>query len=205
MKRSKLKSLIKENISDWLKERAEEYNVSKVSDISTVTEAKSKFDDKLTKDGKVYLVKKPTKNMTEGNMIYSEYLYELVGEEYMGAYSTKERAVSAGKKLLKERDAKLKETYKKGQEKVKTLESTISELKSQIESKMQEAVSNPEMRESLQTESDTLLEKLTTLEAQVERLKDALETENIRLEKKGKKKDKLASRADKEDDSKKED
>ena len=202
MKRSKLKSLIKENISDWLKERAEEYNVSKVSDISTVTEAKSKFDDKLTKDGKVYLVKKPTKNMTEGNMIYSEYLYELVGEEYMGAYSTKERAVSAGKKLLKERDAKLKETYKKGQEKVKTLESTISELKSQIESKMQEAVSNPEMRESLQTESDTLLEKLTTLEAQVERLKDALETENIRLEKK---KDKLASRADKEDDSKKED
>ena len=67
---------------------------------------------------------------------------------------------------------------------------------------MQEAVSNPEMRESLQTESDTLLEKLTTLEAQVERLKDALETENIRLEKK---KDKLASRADKEDDSKKED
>ena len=202
MNRSKLKNLIKENISDWLKERAEEYNVSKVSDISTVTEAKSKFDDKLTKDGKVYLVKKPTKDMTEGNMIYSEYLYELVGEGYMGAYSTKERAVSAGKKLLKERDAKLKEIYKKGQDKVKTLESTINELKSQIESKMQEAVSNPEMRESLQTESDTLLEKLTTLEAQVERLKDALETENIRLEKK---KDKLASRADKEDDSKKED
>ena len=125
MKIKKLKNLIKENITDWLKERAEEYNVSKVIYISTVTEAKSKFDDKLTKDGKVYLVKKPTKDMTEGNMIYSEYLYELVGEGYVSAIY-KERAY-LWKKLLKERDAKLKEIYK-GQDKVKTLEST-NELK----------------------------------------------------------------------------
>ena len=52
-----------------------------------------------------------------------------------------------------------------------------------------------------------MLEKLTTLEGQDEKLKDALEKEGLRFEKKGKKKDTLASRGgDKEkDDSKKED
>ncbi len=69
---------------------------------------------------------------------------------------------------------------------------------------MQEAVSNPDMRESLQTESNSLLEKLTTLESQCNKLKDAIEKEGLRLEKKSgsKKKDTLASRKSKDDDSK---
>lgn len=212
MKRKELKNLIKENIVDWLSERAQQDEADSgdmaYTEKAPIKEEKSSFEDKVTSEqGKIFLVRKPTKDMTEGGIVHAVSLQELIGDGYIGAYKTTGQAATAGKKALKARDAKLKETYKKGQGKVKTLETTIDELKSQIESKMQEATTNPEMRESLTTESNSLLEKLTTLEGQVERLKDALEKEGLRFEKKGKKKDTLASRGgDKEkDDSKKED
>lgn len=212
MKRKELKNLIKENIVDWLSERAQQDEADSgdmaYTEKAPIKEEKSSFEDKVTSEqGKIFLVRKPTKDMTEGGIVHAVSLQELIGDEYIGAYKTTGQAANAGKKALKARDAKLKETYKKGQGKVKTLETTIDELKSQIESKMQEATTNPEMRESLTTESNSLLEKLTTLEGQVEKLKDALEKEGLRFEKKGKKKDTLASRGgDKEkDDSKKED
>lgn len=212
MKRKELKNLIKENIVDWLSERAQQDEADSGDMAYTekvpMKEEKSSFEDKVTSEqGKLFLVRKPTKDMTEGGIVHAVSLQELIGDGYIGAYKTTGQAANAGKKALKARDAKLKETYKKGQGKVKALETTIDELKGQIESKMQEATTNPEMRESLTTESNSLLEKLTTLEGQVERLKDALEKEGLRFEKKGKKKDTLASRGgDKEkDDSKKED
>ena len=46
------------------------------------------------------------------------------------------------------------------------------------------------MRESLTAESNSLMEKLSMLEAQVERLREALEQEGLRFEKKTSKKDK---------------
>lgn len=210
MKRKELKSLIKENIVDWLAERSQQDEANSgdmaYTEKAPIKEEKSEFEDKVTSEqGKIFLVRKPTKDMTEGGIVHAVSLQELIGDGYIGAYKTTGQAATAGKKALKARDAKLKETYKKGQGKVKALETTIDELKGQIESKMQEATTNPEMRESLTTESNSLLEKLTTLEGQVEKLKDALEKEGLRLEKKGKKKDTLASRGgDKyEDDSKK--
>lgn len=208
MKKSHLKKLIQENITDWLRERSTtEEGESKdmaYTEKAPIKEAKSVFEDKVTKDGNVYLVVKPSKDTKEGGIVRSEKLESLVGEGFIGVYTTGEKALAAGKKALKARDANLKETYKKGQTKVKALETTISELRTQIEGKMQEAVSNPDMRESLQTESNSLLEKLTTLEAQCNRLKDAIEKEGLRLEKKSskKKKETLASRKSKEDDSK---
>ena len=212
MKRKELKNLIKENIVDWLSERAQQDEADSGDMAYTekvpMKEEKSSFEDKVTSEqGKLFLVRKPTKDMTEGGIVHAVSLQELIGDGYIGAYKTTGQAANAGKKALKARDAKLKETYKKGQGKVKALETTIDELKGQIESKMQEATTNPEMSEALTTESNSLLEKLTTLEGQVERLKDALEKEGLRFEKKGKKKDTLASRGgDKEkDDSKKED
>lgn len=212
MKRKELKNLIKENIVDWLSERAQQDEADSgdmaYTEKTPIKEEKSEFIDKVTSEqGKLFLVRKPTKDMTEGGIVHAVSLQELIGDGYIGAYKTTGQAAAAGKKALKARDAKLKETYKKGQGKVKALETTIDELKGQIESKMQEATTNPEMRESLTTESNSLLEKLTTLEGQVEKLKDALEKEGLRFEKKGKKKDTLASRGgDKEkDDSKKED
>lgn len=212
MKRKELKNLIKENIVDWLSERAQQDEADSgdmaYTEKAPIKEEKSEFIDKVTSEqGKLFLVRKPTKDMSEGGIVHAVSLQELIGDGYIGAYKTTGQAAAAGKKALKARDAKLKETYKKGQGKVKALETTIDELKGQIESKMQEATTNPEMRESLTTESNSLLEKLTTLEGQVEKLKDALEKEGLRFEKKGKKKDTLASRGgDKEkDDSKKED
>ena len=149
MKRQQLKSLIKENISDWLKERAEEYNVSNVGDVATVTEKKeSSMVDEI---GKFYVVEKPTKNSELSDTFFETDLFEFVLQmkggleksEIHGIYKTEGKAKSQATKLLKDRDTKLKETYKKGQDKVKTLETTINELKGQIESKMQEATSNP--------------------------------------------------------------
>ena len=40
------------------------------------------------------------------------------------------------RKLIKERDIQLKETYKKGQDKLKQMEASIDEIKGQIEGKM---------------------------------------------------------------------
>jgi len=76
------------------------------------------------------------------------------------------------------------------------MEASIDEIKGQIEGKMSEATSNPDMREALTSESNGLMEKLSMLEAQVEKLKEVLEAEGMRFEKKSSKKDK------KEDDKK---
>ena len=70
------------------------------------------------------------------------------------------------------------------------MESSIDEIKSEIEGKMSEATSNPDMRESLTAESNGLMKKLSMLEAQIEKLRDALEAEGMKFEKKSSKKDK---------------
>ena len=69
---------------------------------------------------------------------------------------------------------------------MKELEGQIEEIKGQIESNMFEAVSNPDMRESLSTESDNLYEKLSKVEGMIEKLREVLEQESLRFEKKGK-------------------
>jgi len=92
----------------------------------------------------------------------------------------------------------MKETYKKGQDKLKELEGSLDELKGAIEKNMAEATANPTMRETLQTKSNSLLEKLTQVEAMIERLRGGLEKEGLRLEKK-------KPSDDKKEDSKKDD
>ena len=77
-----------------------------------------------------------------------------------------------------------------GKKKLSMMETSINEIKKEIEGKMSEATANPDMRESLTAESNSLMEKLSMLEAQVERLKEALEQEGLRFEKKTSKKDK---------------
>ena len=56
------------------------------------------------------------------------------------------------------------------------MEASIDEIKGQIEGKMSEATSNPDMRESLTAESNSLMEKLSMLEAQINKLKEVLES-----------------------------
>ena len=202
MKRQDLRNLIKENISDWLSERATLEALQ--AEESPIKEEKSTFEDKISKDGNIYLVYKPGKDDDDSEIVDMISVETLIGKGYIGAYLTKEKALAAGKKALKDRDAQMKETYKKGQDKLKEMEGSLDEIKAEIEKNMAEATANPTMRETMQTKSNSLLEKLTQVEAMIERLRGGLEKEGLRLEKKKPSKDKKdnAKADDKKDDKK---
>ena len=204
MKKQDLRNLIKENISDWLAERSAMESMQ--AEEAPIKEEKSEFDDKVSKDGNLYLVYKPGKDDDDSEIVDTISVETLIGKGYIGAYTTKEKALAAGKKALKARDAQMKETYKKGQDKLKEMESSLDELKGAIEKNMAEATANPTMRETLQTKSNSLLEKLTQVEAMVEKLRSGLEKEGLRLEKKKPSKDKKEdSKKDEKADDKKDD
>ena len=186
MKKQELKNLIKENITDWLKERSS-------GDMAYTEKApKIKMEDQI---GEMYYVTKPSKKSTMEELVGKGDVFEfstlgLTREEVHGIYKSEGKAKTVANKLIKERDTKLKETYHKGKDKLKQMEASIEEIKTQIEGKMAEATSNPDMRESLTAESNGLMEKLSMLEAQVEKLREVLEAEGLRFEKKKSKKDK---------------
>ena len=201
MKRTELKKLIKENITDWLSERtlpeADSGDMAYTEKVP-VKEKVAKIEDQIAE---FYYVTKPTKESSVEELVKSGDVFEfamsgLTREDISGIYKSEGKAKSAANKMIKERDIKLKETYKKGQDKLKTMESSIDEIKKQIEGKMSEATSNPDMREALTSESNGLMEKLSMLEMQMDKLREALEKEGLRFEKKSSKKDK------KEDDKK---
>lgn len=203
MKKTELKKILKENISDWLSER----NLPETEEApkTPVKEKVSKIEDQIAE---FYYVTKPTKESSVEELVKSGDVFEfamsgLTREDISGIYKSEGRAKSAANKVIKERDIKLKETYKKGQDKLKAMEASIDEIKGQIEGKMSEATSNPDMRESLTAESNSLMEKLSMLEAQVNKLREVLEAEGMRFEKKKPKKDdkkKKDTKDDKEDD-----
>jgi len=186
MKRKELKKLIKEDISSWLSERAKDE--PKSENISKTEEKIPTLEDQI---GEMYYVSKPSKKSSMEELVGKGDVFEFVArglqrETVHGVYKSENKAKAVAKKLIKERDLQLKETYKKGQAKLKELEGQIDEIKGQIESNMSEAVSNPDMRESLSTESDNLYEKLSKVEGMIEKLREVLETESLRYEKKGK-------------------
>ena len=203
MKKQELKKLIKENITDWLKERS-----LPTEGEAPVKEKKHTIEDQIAE---FYYVTKPTKESKVEELVKSGDVFEfamsgLTREEIHGIYKSEGKAKSAANKVIKERDIQLKETYKKGQDKLKAMEASIDEIKGQIEGKMSEATSNPDMRESLTAESNSLMEKLSMLEAQVNKLREVLEAEGMRFEKKKSKKDtkKDNKKDEKEDDKDKE-
>ncbi len=207
MKKQDLKKLIKEDITEWLKER----NIPEAgsgdmayTEKAPVKEKIAKIEDQIAE---FYYVTKPTKESAVEELVKSGDVFEfamsgLTREDISGIYKSEGRAKSAANKVIKERDIKLKETYKKGQDKLKAMEASIDEIKGQIEGKMSEATSNPDMRESLTAESNSLMEKLSMLEAQVNKLREVLEAEGMRFEKKKPKKD--TKKDEKEDDKDKE-
>ena len=191
MKRLELKNIIKESITDYLSE------LNSVNEEETTEEPKEEslsstpglmFEDKVTKDGKIYLVKKATKDMSEGGIIETVTLEELLdgniigGNEYVGAYLNSNQALAAGKKALKQRDLELKENVKKGQAKVGGLEKQVADLKAE----MAKLIDNPEMRGEL----SNYTAKLEKAEQVLEKLKSALEKSSPKKEKKEKKDDK---------------
>jgi hypothetical protein len=183
MKKSFLKNIIKESITDYLSElNTTDYLEEELIDETPITEEKIPFEDKVTKDGNIYLVKKATKDMSEGGIVETVTLEELLGgnmiggTEYTGAYLNSNQALAAGKKALKQRDADLKENVKKGQTKVSDLETQIATLKTD----MQKLIDNPDTRSEL----SSYTARLEKFEALLDKLKTALESNSPKKEKK---------------------
>jgi DNA repair exonuclease SbcCD ATPase subunit len=199
MKHKDLKHFIKESITDWLEERKikDESVMSRnqdndLFDSDPIKEEKPSIVDQIAE---FYYVTNPTKESKVEELVRSGDIFEfaqsgLTREDIHGIFKSENKAKTAANRVIKERDLKIKETYKKGQDKLKTMESQIDEIKGQIEKNASEAVSNPDMRESLNSESDSLYEKLSKVEGMIERLREVLEKESLRFEKKSKKDDK---------------
>ena len=194
-----LKNLIKESISDYLNElNTEKEEIPTNPEDYTkqpgyITEGESDFEDKVTKDGNIYLVLKPTKDMSEGGIVKEVSLKSLIGDEYVGAYVAGPQALAAGKKALKARDAKLKENIQVGKNKVAELEAKIEGLKKTIEDNSVRAVHDESRRGELTETNNALFAQLEKIEAGVAKLKSVLEKESP-------KKAKKEAKSEKEDD-----
>jgi len=191
-----LRKVIKESITDYLNElNTEKENQEEASSgymgytEKVITEGESEFEDKVTKDGNIYLVKEPTKDMAEGGIVEEVSLKSLIGEGYVGVYTTGTAALTAGKKALKARDSKLKENIQIGKSKVAELEAKIEGLKKTIEDNSTRAVHDPQRRGELTETNDTLFAQLEKIENAVEKLKGALEKESPKKAKKEEKED----------------
>jgi hypothetical protein len=180
-----LKNLIKESITDYLNELNTEKE--EIQETPILEEGASEFEDKVTKDGNIYLIKTPTKDMSEGGIVEEVSLKSLIGEGYVGAYLAGPQALVAGKKALKARDAKLKENVEVGKSKVAELEAKIEGLKKTIEDNSTRAVHDPQRRGELTETNDTLFSQLEKIENAVEKLKAVLEKESPKKAKKEKK------------------
>ena len=177
-----LKNLIKESISDYLNELNTEKEEMK--ETPSLEEGASDFEDKVTKDGNIYLVLKPTKDTAEGGIVKEVSLKSLIGDEYVGAYVAGPQALAAGKKALKARDAKLKENIQVGKNKVAELEAKIEGLKKTIEDNSVRAVHDESRRGELTETNNALFAQLEKIEAGVAKLKSVLEKESPKKAKK---------------------
>lgn len=177
MNNKSLKNIIKESITDYLSElNAEHQNGTP----DTLKETKSMFEDKVTKDNHIYLVKKALNESTEKDLVEKVLLTDLLGEGlYEGAYLNEATAMNAAKKVVKAKNTLMKENVKKGHEKVGGLEKQVADLKAE----MAKLIDNPEMRGEL----SNYTAKLEKAEQVLEKLKTALEKSSPKKEKKEKK------------------
>jgi len=199
MAKPNLKNIIRESITDYLTElNTEKENQEEASSgymgytEKVLTEGESEFEDKVTKDGNIYLVLKADKNMAEGGIVREVSLKTLIdsySKDAAGAYLAGPQALAAGKKLLKARDAKLKENIEVGKSKVAELEAKIEGLKKTIEDNSTRAVHDPQRRGELTETNDTLFTQLEKIENAVEKLKAVLDKESPKKAKKEDKKD----------------
>jgi hypothetical protein len=190
MKRLELKNIIKESITDYLSELNSVTEEGKTEETPEETKEAlgtsapgTMFEDKVTKDSHIYLVKKAMNESTEKDLVEKKLLMELIGEGmYEGAYLNEAAAMGAAKKALKAKEVLMKENVKKGQVKVGGLEKQVADLKAE----MAKLIDNPEMRGEL----SNYTAKLEKAEQVLEKLKSALEKSAPKKEKKEKKDDK---------------
>ena len=177
MKKIELKNIIKESIADYLSElNTTDHLEEELIDETPITEEVTELESNISKDGKIYLVRKPNKDTAEGGIVEEKSISELIGADYIGAFTSKEKAAAFGKKALKQRDAELKENVKKGQAKVGDLETQIATLKVD----MQKLIDNPDTRSEL----GSYTARLEKFEALLDKLKSALDSNSPKKEKK---------------------
>jgi len=153
-------------------------------------EPSTPFEDKVTKDQHIYLVKKAMNESTEKDLVEKKLLLDLIGEGlYEGAYLNEAAAINSAKKTLKGRDILMKENVKKGNSKITDLVKQIENLKIDIKAKQSKAIDEPGMRDSLIADVDSLMSQLDKKEAMLNKLKAALEKSAPKKEKKEKKDD----------------
>lgn len=192
MKKTTLKNIIKESITDYLSELNsinEEETTKDILEEPHMAAPAITLENNFAKEGKLYLVKKALNESTEKDMVEERSLVELIGEGYVGVYNSKEKAMALGKKALKDRDLLMKENIKKGNSKLSELISQIEDLKVDIKAKQNKAIDEPGMRDSLVADVDSLIAKLDKKEEALEKLKAALEKSSPKKEKKEKKDD----------------
>lgn len=177
MKRIELKNIIKESITDYLSElNVTDHLEEELIDETPITEEVASLENNISKDGNIYLVRKPNKDTAEGGIVEEKSISELVGADYIGAFTSKEKAAAFGKKALKQRDSELKENVKKGQAKMGDLETQIATLKVD----MQKLIDNPDTRSEL----GSYTARLEKFEALLDKLKSALGASSPKKEKK---------------------
>jgi len=197
MKKSFLKNIIKESITDYLSELNsinEDPNVPEDSTDMALDMMKNGLptqtgtptlrekspdivlENNISRDGKLYLVKEALNESTDSNMIEEKLLLDLIGEGYTGVFNDKNKAMAHSKKSLKERDLLMKENVKKGQAKIGGLEKQVANLKAQ----MQKLIDSPEMRGEL----SNYTAKLEKTEQVLEKLKAAIEKSSPKKAKK---------------------
>jgi hypothetical protein len=189
MKNQILKNIIKESITDYLselnsvneEETTEGTSEKSLKEYPSTATPGMMFEDKVTRDKHVYLVKEAMNESTEKDLVEKKLLLDLIGEGYKGAYLNEAAANKAAKTSIKERETLMKENVKKGHEKIGGLEKQVASLKAQ----MQKLIDNPEMRGELAGYTT----KLEKTEQVLEKLKTAIAKSSPKKEKKEKKDD----------------
>jgi len=145
------------------------------------------IDDQL---GSFFIVQKPTKDSTVENIVAEGDLFTIANlfkrgldfDNVFGLYKTAEKAQRMGERLINEMRKQMRENLKLGENKVAEIEEDIQMIKMEIENHMQSAMSNPGSRDAYFADAEKLLGDLKQKEAELAKLKGALENEVKKLD-----------------------
>lgn len=140
--------------------------------------------------GKFFIVQKPTKDSTvetivvEGDLFTAANLFKrgLDFDNIFGLYKTSDKAQRIGEKLISEMRKQMRENLKLGENKASEIEEDIQMIKIEIENLMSQAMSNPGARDAHFADAENLLDDLKKKEAELAKLKGALENEVKKLD-----------------------
>jgi len=145
------------------------------------------IDDQL---GSFFIVQNPTKNSTVENIVAEGDLFTIANlfkrgldfDNIFGLYKTADKAQRIGERLINEMRKQMRENLKLGENKAAELEDDINLIKQEIEHHMQSAMSEPGTRDAHFADAEKLLGDLKKKEAELAKLKGALENEVKKLD-----------------------